>query len=87
MGAPEVADTVDAKTEVKPPSSGIIGVTQHLRLAGISWSDDPDAMIEDTRTKRTLFVKRGGMIGKIKVQAIFKDKVVLFYDGEEIELK
>jgi hypothetical protein len=73
--------------EVKVPSSKIIGATQNLKLVGISWSGDPDAMIEDTKALRTFFVKRGQMIGEVKVQAIFKDRVVLSYEGEELELR
>jgi len=65
----------------------IIEATQHLKLVGISWSADPDAMIEDTQASRTLFVKRGQMIGDVEVRAIFKDKVILSYGGEETELK
>ncbi len=71
----------------KGPSVKITEATQHLKLVGISWSNDPDAMIEDTKALRTCFVKRGQMIGDVKVQAIFKDKVVLTYAGEEIELR
>ena len=60
----------------------------NLRLVGISWSDDPDAMIEDLRSKRTFFVKRGStIINGIEVVAIFRDKVVLRYKGKELELK
>lgn len=59
----------------------------HLKLVGISWSNDPDAMIEDTTALRTFFIKRGQTIGEFKVQAIFKDKVILSYGGEEIELR
>jgi hypothetical protein len=45
-------------------------------------------MIEDTKTQRTLFLKKGQRIdNEIKVEAIFKDKVILSYKGEEIELK
>jgi hypothetical protein len=73
--------------EVKVPSSKIIGATQNLKLVGISWSGDPDAMIEDTKALRTFFVKRGQMIGEVKVQGIFKDRVVLSYEGEELELR
>jgi hypothetical protein len=54
---------------------------------GISWSDDPDVMIEDTKTQRTFFLKKGQMIDDIKLEAVFKDKVILNYLGEEIELK
>lgn len=69
------------------PSNTIVEATQHLRLVGISWSDDPDAMIEDTDARRTFFVKRGQLIGDVKVEAIFKEKIVLSLEGEEIELQ
>ncbi len=69
------------------PSGEIIEATQHLKLVGISWSSDPDAMVEDTKALKTFFVKRGQTIGDVRVQAIFKDKVVLTYRGEEIELR
>jgi type II secretory pathway component PulC len=66
----------------------VVEATKHLRLVGISWSDDPDIMIEDTKTQRTLFLKKGKLIdNEIKVQAVFKDKVILSYNGEEIELR
>ena len=71
----------------KGPSSKVLEATKNFKLVGISWSDDPDAMIEDAKALRTFFVKRGQMLGEVKVQAIFKDKVVLSYQGEEIELK
>jgi len=62
--------------------------TKHLLLVGISWSGDPDVMIEDTRDKRTFFLKKGQLIdNQIKVEAIFKDHVILSYGGEETELR
>lgn len=76
-----------AEAPSKGPSSRIIEAAQHLKLVGISWSNDPDAMIEDSKALRTFFVKRGQMIGEVKVQAIFKDKLILSYAGEEIELR
>ena len=78
---------VHPESAVKRPSEGIKEVTEHLKLVGISWSNDPDAMIEDNKALKTFFVKRGQMIGEVKLQAIFKDKVVLSYNGEEIELR
>lgn len=77
-----------AITEEKKTVSPVVKeATKNLRLVGISWSDNPDAMIEDTQAKRTFFVKRGQSVGKMKIQAIFKDRVILSYEGEEIELK
>lgn len=79
---------LDSGLMPKGPSQRIIEATQDLRLVGISWSSDPDAMIEDTKTKRTYFLKKGQTMDReIKVQAIFKDKVVLSYGGEEVDLR
>ncbi len=71
----------------KPPSGQTMEIAQHLKLVGISWSDDPDAMVEDTRALRTYFVKRGEAIGEFIVHAIFKDKIILRRGTEEVELK
>ena len=76
-----------AGTQMKVISSSILDATEHLKLVGISWSNDPDAIIEDTKDTKTFFVKTGQKIGEVKVQAIFKDKVILSYQGEETELK
>ncbi len=72
-----------------PPSQRITELIKNLRLVGISWSADPDVMIEDTNTQRTFFLKKGQVIENInvKVEAVFKDKVVLSCDGEEAELR
>lgn len=76
-----------ARAPAKTATLKIIDATQHLKLVGISWSRDPDAIIEDTKAMRTFFVKRGHMLGDVRVEAILKDKVVLSYGGEETELK
>jgi hypothetical protein len=68
-------------------SSKMAEMTADLKLVGISMSDDPDAMIEDTNLQRTFFVKAGSMLGDLKVESITKDKVVLKYNKELFELK
>lgn len=63
-------------------------LTASLSLVGISWSANPDVIIEDKENKRTYFVKRGQNVGEgVKVEAIFKDHVVLSHDGREFELR
>lgn len=79
--------------EAPPPVEEEVGPTKEeiimdrFSLVGIAWSDDPDAMVEDTNTKKIYFVKRGDSIDTIKVQAILRDRVVLFFEGEEVELR
>ena len=59
-----------------------------LSLVGISWSASPDAIVEDKTKQKTYFLKRGQEFGDgIKVEAIFKNKVVLSLDDQEFELK
>ncbi|MFH1752961.1 MAG: hypothetical protein ABH875_02150 [Candidatus Omnitrophota bacterium] len=86
MGTTDIT-VVEEVVNVEPAEETIRELMQNLRLVGISWSSNPDAMIEDTEAVRTFFVKRGQMIGKLKVQAISQDKVILSYEGAEAELK
>ena len=61
---------------------------QNLALVGISWSSNPDAIIEDKSKQRTYFVKRGQDVGDgVKVEAIFKDHVVVTFEDREYELR
>lgn len=79
--APAPAKKTAAPAE--PPA-----VTKNLSLVGISWSSNPDVIIEDKELKRTYFVKRGQAVGDgVKVEAIYKDRVVLSYEGTEFELR
>lgn len=63
-------------------------VTKNFSLVGISWSANPDVIIEDKANQRTHFVKRGQMVGDdVRVEAVYKDHVILSYEGEEFELR
>jgi hypothetical protein len=78
--------------EEKPSAGGAAQASAESKLAkyklvGISWSDSPDAMIEDTEAKKTYFLKRNQVIDGVRVQAVFKDKVVLRYGNAEVELR
>ena len=73
-----------ADNAVVEPSEAI----KNLALVGISWSANPDAIIEDKAHQRTFFVKRGQMVGEdVKVEAIFKDHVVVSHEDHEYELR
>jgi type II secretory pathway component PulC len=72
---------------VEEPSSRAAEATASLKLVGISWSDQPDAIIEDTKLNHTFFVKKGMKVGDVKIEDILKDRVVLSYEKELIELK
>lgn len=69
------------------PSSKLVEATQNLQLVGISWSDDPDAMVEDTKAMKTFFVKRGQSVGEAKVENITREKVILRVGQETVDLR
>ncbi|MBI4430418.1 MAG: hypothetical protein HY587_01730 [Candidatus Omnitrophica bacterium] len=78
----------EEKTEVEPSKTENEDFSKSFSLVGIAWSQNPEAMIEDTAKKKTHFVRRGQTIDeKIRIVTIFKDKVILSIDGKEFELK
>jgi len=72
------------KTEVKKEK--LQEMVSELSLVGISWGKEPVAMIEDSVGKKTYFLKKGMRINKFKIEDILKDRVILSFDGEKIEL-
>lgn len=62
-------------------------LTEGLKLVGISFSDYPEAIIEDDKDKKTYFVKEGSYIGKLLVKKISKEAILLGYNGEEKQLR
>ena len=82
-----LTSVVDKEKVAKVSISKIAEASKNLKLVGISWSEDPDVIIEDTKAEMAYFLKKGQMINDFKVKAVFKDKVILSYQGEEMELR
>jgi hypothetical protein len=84
-----VSQATDASggQDIAPAVKQIVKKTEGFKLVGIAWSDSPDAMIEDDKSKKTFFLKKGDFINDVEVKEIFKEKVILQYEEEEIELK
>lgn len=78
---------VDFKEEKLNQASQLSELTKNLKLVGISWGDQPDAIIENPELDKTYFVKKGYMIDDIKVYDVLKDRVILRYKGEEVEIR
>lgn len=58
-----------------------------FRVVGIIWSDIPQAVIEDTKEGRTYSLVRGNLLKDVRVKEILRDRVILSYDNQEIELR
>lgn len=64
--------------------------TKSLKLVGISWLDTPEsasAMVENTESGITYFLKSGENVNGVNVQSIYADSIVLEFAGERMELK
>jgi len=59
----------------------------NIKLVGIIWSDNPQAMIEDTKDQKTYLLSAGESFINFKVKEIFPDKVIMESQGKEMELR
>ncbi|MFH0796404.1 MAG: hypothetical protein V2A65_05020 [Candidatus Omnitrophota bacterium] len=70
------------------PQEELEELAGNLKLVGVSWSSDPDVMIENTKTNKTYFLKKGdGIEGGIKIEQVLRDKIILGYKGTTAKLQ
>ncbi|MDD4954103.1 MAG: type II secretion system protein N [Candidatus Omnitrophica bacterium] len=65
------------------PDTGV----EKLKLVGIIWSDDPQAMIEDAGSGKTFLLNTEEMVEGFRIKEISKDKVILSRNGKQWELR
>jgi hypothetical protein len=82
--SPVVLKEEEKKPEVKKVS--LDSLAKDLKLVGISWGKNPIVMIEDSKAKKTYFLKKGEMINEFKIDNILTDRVILSFGGETIQL-
>ncbi len=85
--AAEAAETGAGSAAAPAAGQGTVAeALQGVKLVGISWSEQPLAMIEDVSTGRTFFVRKGQEFNGVKVQEITQEKVNVTFEGQEGEL-
>lgn len=67
-------------------AEGLKDLIKDLSLSGIFEGEYPEVIIEDKAAKKSFFLKEGQEIKGMKIKAILKDRVILQYGDEEIEL-
>ena len=86
--SPEEGKSAAVEEKIITPKDELMELTEYFVLVGVSWSDDPVAMIEDTDAKMTYFKRKGEEVEKgVRIKQIFIDKIILEYNGAEVELK
>jgi len=69
------------------PSPNVTEIISNLKLVGIIWSNNPQAMVENPKEQRTFLLSQGEQIGQVKIKKIFQDKVIIEVEGQEQELR
>jgi hypothetical protein len=62
--------------------TNIAELIKDYRLKGVITGADPEAIIEDARTQKSMFVKKGDSLGEVQVKEI-REGVVVFQSGDE----
>jgi hypothetical protein len=84
---------LDSDTGEKQIAAKLEDMVKSLKVVGIVWSNNPEAMVEDEVDKRTVLIKKGDLVGskQLRVKLITKNTVVLECEFEnqlrEVELK
>ena len=79
------ADVLKSKNRV--PTAAAAATEGQLRLVGVDWSDAPVALLEDTVSGKTYFVRKNDTVRGARVKEIQKDHVSLFMGGKMVELR
>lgn len=84
--APEAKE--EKAAEKKAPKKKLAELASGLKLQGISWGETPKAMILSDSDGQIYFLEEGKKIGitGIEIKKITKDKVMVSYGDEEMEL-
>lgn len=85
---PKDPEEIEIPPEDLAPEETLLDLAATLKLQGISWGGTPKAMVKDTSDNQMYFLKEGQAVGAtgIKIKTIEKNRIVLIYGEEELEL-
>lgn len=72
-----VSPKVETSAPAAPVAEDLSPYVAELKLVGVIWSDNPQAMIEQTKEGKTYLLGRGEKIGSLRIKKILKEKVLL----------
>ncbi len=83
---PELKRPTRVSAPKPDPVQNLQKKVKDLKLVGISWGQNPVAMIEDKSSQQTSFLKVGDSINGLIIKAILKDRAILSDGNAEYDL-
>ena len=77
---------ISAENPADEAKKAMATLMKNLKLVGISWGSEPQVIIEDMKDNKTYFLKTGESVSGFKIDVILRDKVILEFDGQKMEL-
>jgi len=84
-----IFSAISAPTEEKEQAAANIDSEKlfgELNLVGVISGDNPQAIIEDKKTRKTYYINKGQSVGEFQAEDIQEGKVTLNYNGQKFEL-
>ena len=78
---------IPQKAQASGAATPAVETAGNLKLVGILWSQNPQAMIENSQENKTHLLSAGEQFGQFKVKTILRDKVVIQKGEEQWELR
>ncbi len=82
---PAATQAAAAQTPAQNPV--VENIITAYRVVGIIWSETPQAILEDVKGGGTQLINRGSVVKGVRVKDILKDRVIMSYDGKDVELR
>ncbi len=82
----KIIASAEAKEKPKTASAPSLDAIKNYSLMGVISGENPQAIIEDKKTKQTIYLQKGQSIGELKVTDVQDGKIILESGGETAEL-
>jgi hypothetical protein len=86
VGNRQIFANAQAAQGEQPPAAADANVVKNINLVGIITGVNPQAVIEDRKTRQTFYLNKGQTINEFKIEDIQDGKVILNRNGQRFEL-
>ncbi len=74
---------IKASIKIQPKKQPFV---KSLKLVGVVLDEDPEAIVENPKKKKTLFLRKGDEVQGAIVEKILEGKIIFLYEGRKVEL-